>query len=192
MMVQITHPPQLQRYNISHSTVLRFTASSAVALTITSQNLLDAILVAATATTGFELFEAVRIRHVEVWASPLLGSSVVTQVIFNGTTERGDWKIHEDTSMGVQPAHVKAKPSPRCLASLFQDNSPAANLFSLVCPAGSVIDVALTFNGTFAVGNAVQNALVAATAGATYLRGLDGLPTATTILPPAVQSAFVI
>lgn len=53
------------------------------------------------------------------------------------------------------------------------------------CPTGSIIDLAVTFkcrNG--AAVTAATNALVGATVGATYFRGLDGLATAGTQLAP--------
>jgi hypothetical protein len=103
----------------------------------------------------------------------------------------GDQVIHTDTSMGVQPAHVKAKPQARSLSSDFQ-LSTAASAFRLDCPTGTVVDVALTFKGVFVTATAAQNALVAANPGGIYLRGLDGLATAATILPPAAPSTDVI
>jgi len=189
-LMHVTHPPQIPSYTLRHSTKLRFVSSAAFDTVITWQNLLDTILVAATATTGFDVFETVKIRFVEVWAAPLLGSAVSVSVAFAGLTagQVGDQKIHTDTSMGVQPAHVKARPDRKSLASDFQ-SSGATNAFTLTVPAGAVIDVALTFIGIFASAKAAQNALVAATAGAFYVRGLDGLAVASTQLVPVIRAA---
>jgi len=164
---------------------VRFITNAAVSQSITFQNLLDTFLVAASATAGYQVFQTVKIREVEVWAVPVVGNPAAVSVEFSGVSAGiiGDQLIHSDTSMGLQPAHVRARPSRRSLASEYQ-LSTSANAFLLTCPAGSVVDVALTFRGTWIVASAVQNALVAATTGAFYLRGLDGLAVASTKLLP--------
>jgi hypothetical protein len=93
--------------------------------------------------------------------------------------------------MGVQPAHVLARPNARSLSSDYQLSS-AASAFRLSCPSGSVVDVSLSFKGVFVTAIAAQNALVAANPGGIYLRGLDGVATAATILAPAMPSTDVI
>jgi len=180
-LMHITHPPQINGIELRHSTTLRFVTTAAVSTSVTFQNLLDTLLVATTATAGTDLFQTVKIRRVRLWASPLLGSAVSVSVEFSGQTAGavGDQAIHNDTSMGIQPAHVDARPAPRCLASNYQLSSTAVAM-SLQGPAGMVVDVELTFRSQYvAVNAAAQNALVGATAGSQYLRGLDGLAVAT-------------
>jgi len=181
----IPHPPQIGGYQVCHSTILRFQTNAAVDTFITFQNLLDTLLLAATAVAGFDLFRLVKIRKVEIWALPVVGNASSITLQFNGVTAGavGDQQLHTDTSMGIQPAHVSARPSPRCLAADFQPSSAAA-AFSLTAPSGSVVDVHLSFRGTFALATACQNALVGATVGAVYLRGLDGLAKATSLFTP--------
>jgi len=192
-MGAIPHPMPLSKYQMTHSVNLRFTANTAVAQSITFQNLLDTVLVATTAVAGANLFYMVRVRKVEVWAILAIGTATSCSVIFDGTTAGliGDRDIHVDTSMGVEPAHVVARPTARTLAGNFQINS-AASAFRIDCPGGSVIDVHLSFVGNFGAVAAAANALVAANAGATYLRGLDGLAIATSKMLPAVPVAFTI
>jgi len=129
----------------------------------------------------------VKIRKVMVWAVPALGSATSIELTFTGSTVGlvGDEKTHTDTSMGVQPACLRVKPDKKCLASEFQLSS--ANVaFSLVSPAGAVIDLLLTFRGsTNNVAQAAQNASVGATVGATFWRGLDGLGSTTNFPPPS-------
>jgi hypothetical protein len=189
----ISHPPQLNGYQLTHSVVLRFIANAAFDATITIQNLLDTWLFAQTAVLGNQVFRSVKVRSVEAWAAPLLGSAVSLQVAFNGTTAGsiGDQIVHEDTSMGIQPAHVRAVPSKRSLAADFQ-LSAASNAFRLAVPSGAVVDVALTFKGVFNNAVAAQNALVGATPGAVYLRGLDGVAAATTVLVPAAEGSSIV
>jgi len=188
----ISHPPQIPRYEVRHNTRLRFVASSAFFANVTFQNLLDTILVAATSSAGYDAFYAVKVRAVECWSTPVLGTASTVAVIFGGASAGsvGDQSTHTDTSMGIQPAHVRAVPDRRSLAANYQISSNAI-AFQLDVPTGSVVDVELSFLDRFLESTACQNALSGATAGTTYLRGLDGLATATSTLPPAI-TAFQI
>jgi len=190
----ITHPPQIQEYAIRHGTRLRFVCgSSVVAQQVTYQNLLDTMLVAITAILGYDLFYAVKVRAVEVWADAVAGNATTVSVQFPGAPVggAGDQKFHTDTSMGIQPAHVRAVPTKRSGASLFQV-SGNTECFKLTCPAGAVVDLELTFVQTSQVGTAVavQNALVGANVGAPYWRGFDGLAAATTKFVPVADAVI--
>lgn len=185
----IPHPRALGGTELRHSPTLRFVANAAFVGNITFQNILDTMLVATTATALSDVFQSVKIRHVEVFALPVVGGAASVSVEFSGVTAGavGDQKIHSDTSMGIQPAHVLARPDRRALAGQYQLSS-AANAITLACPAGSVIDIGLELVGQFGSNTAAQNAGVAATAGAFYLRGLDGLAVATSVLRPELQN----
>jgi hypothetical protein len=181
----LSHPPQLPSYGITRDVRLRFVSNAAFDAAITFQNLLDLILVAVSATSGFDLFEGVRINSVEVWAISAVGTPATAVVVFSGVTigAYGDQKTHTDTSVGIEPAHVKAKPDPRTQAGQFQLSS-ADVAFSLDIPTGSVIDVSLSLRQPVAAeAVACQNVLVGATAGAVYYRGLDGKALSLTALP---------
>jgi len=171
---------------------MRFTQLAAGTTNITFQNLLDLVLVATSATTAVDLFEAVRVNSVELWAIAALGTPATVGLAYDGTTigAAGDQKQHTDTSMGVQPAHVRAAPDRLTQAGQFQASS-AATAFILEAPAGTVIDVSLTLRQP--VQGAVvssQNVLVGATTGAVYYRGLDGKTTALTNI--AVVGAIAV
>jgi hypothetical protein len=185
-----SHPPQLDGSELRHSMSVRFITNAAINQAITFQNLLDTYFVAATAVAGFDVFQTVKVRRVQVWALPSLGSASAVLVEFAGVTAGivGDQSIHSDTSMGIQPAHVDCRPSRKSLASDYQLSSNAT-AFNLVCPSGSVVDVSLSFTGQFNAAVALQNAVAGATAGAFYLRGLDGLAVATTKLIPELAFA---
>jgi hypothetical protein len=185
MTEAISHPPQIGGYQLSHSVKLRFTSNAAFDSSIAFQNLLDTFLVATSATALFRLFTWVKIRKLEVWAIPVIGNSTTVAVAFAGTTvgQVGVGTQYTDMSMGVQPAHVSCRPPARSLAADWQVAS-ANSAFSLNVPSGAVIDVSLSFKGIFNAAVAAVNAGVGATTGAMYLRGLDGLATATTALPP--------
>jgi len=180
----ISHPPQIPSYGISRDVRMRFTQIAGGVTNITFQNLLDTVLVATSATTATDLFQAVRVNSVELWSIAALGTPSTVSLIYDGATTgaAGDQKLHTDTSMGVEPAHVKARPDRLTQAGQFQASS-AATAFLLDTPAGTVIDVSVTLrqpvNGSVV---ASQNVLVGATAGAVYYRGLDGKTTALTNL----------
>jgi len=181
----IPHPPQLPSYGITRDVRLRFQATAAALTNITFQNLLDTVLVATSATTAADLFEAVRVNSVELWAIAALGTPATVILAFDGMTvgAAGDQKTHTDTSMGVEPAHVRAQPDKLTQAGQFQTSS--ANVaFILDVPAGTVIDVSMTLRQpVFGTVVASQNVLVGATAGAVVYRGLDGKTTALTNFP---------
>jgi hypothetical protein len=177
----IPHPPQINGYEIIHSKTLRFTTAAAAALTISYQNLLDLVLFTTSATAPFDLFKMVKIRFVKVWAVPILGTAVSVEVMFDGVTagSQGDRRVHTDTSMGIEPAFVTARPLAKTLAANFQLSS-GSSAFFIDCPAGAVVDVGLDFKSdTLGTAVAAQNVSAGATTGVVAFRGLDGLPQAT-------------
>jgi len=181
----ISHPPQIREYAIRHGTRLRFTMTAAASELITYQNLLDCILIGITTTTLTDIFQQVKIRAVEVWSISAVGTPATCSVQFPATAVGlvGDARLHTDTSMGVEPAHVRAVPAKGSQASLFQVSS-ANTAFIVTASAGSVVDVELTFVQSSEQGTQpAQNAGVAITVGASYWRGLDGLAKATSNMP---------
>jgi len=182
----IPHPPAIHDYSIVHERRLRFVTTSAIAQSVTFQNLLDLLIMATSATTGADLFQAVRVKAVECWSVPALGTVTTVEVVFDGNVAGmfGDQRIHTDSSMGLEPAHVLARPGPRTGAALFQESN-ANPAFFLDLPQGAVVDVLLSFKQPM-LGNAfgTQNPLVGATTGAIYARGLDGLAVATSKFQP--------
>jgi len=186
----IPHPPPIRSYGITHATRVRFVTNAAASIAITFQNLLDIVLIGNAATTLTDLFEAVRIESVELWSLPAIGGASTVILVYSGATvgASGDQKTHTDTSMGVEPAHLKARPDRRTQAAQFQPSS-ADTAFSLNVPVGTVVDVSLTLRNPINGGNiASQNPGVAVTAGTLYYRGLDGKAVATTAFP--VVGAF--
>jgi len=185
----ISHPPMIPQLNIAHSTRMRFIAGSAATVNVTFQNLLDTFLVATSATAVADVFEAVRIKAVEIWAVPVIGNATTVEVQFvsNVAGQYGKPQVFTDTSMGVQPAHVRAVPARQSALALWQLSSSAV-AFELLCPAGAVIDLELSFIGRFGAPTAAQNVGVALTAGGFYVRGFDGLAAATTKFVPVADA----
>ncbi len=161
---------------------LRFNANAAFSGTITFQNLLDTMLVQVTSTTCVDIFSAVRVRRVEIWATGVLGSAPVQVSCIFGTQSTGytgDQKVHTDSSMGLEPAHINCRPSPKSLASMFQASS-GTGAFDLVVPTSAVVDVHVDFVGDFQNSTAAQNVKASSgTNGDFCTRGLDGLAVAT-------------
>jgi len=182
----IPHPPPIGDLGLKREVRVRFVANAAFSGPISYQNLLDIMNVAATATTAFDLFTAVKIKSVEVWANALTNATATATLIYDSAAAGsvGDQKIHTDTSMGIEPAHFRARPTPRSLPALYQIGT-AATAFYLGVPSGSVVDVSLSLrNPLVGTTAATQNAPVAATAGVVYVRGLDGLAVATSKFTP--------
>jgi len=182
----ISHPPQMQDVGLKREVRLRFLASSAFSGNITYQNLLDILNVAATAVTAFDLFISVKIKFVEIWASALTNASATVTLIYDGGVVGlvGDQKLHTDSSMGIEPAHIRCVPAPMSAAALYQESSNNV-AFVLVVPAGAVVDVSLSLRNPLNGGQVqTANAPAAATAGILYMRGLDGAAKAASAFTP--------
>jgi len=186
----IPHPPPIQP-QITHRQRMRFVATTAQTATgsspITYQNLLDTINIALTAATAVDLFDQVRVNFVEIWAAPAQGNAPAQVALeYSGTTlgQAGDGRIHSDSSMGVEPAHVRAAPSRLSQSAQWQPSS-AHTAFQITCPVQSIIDVDLSFRTVQSDAPlATQNVPAGATVGQLYYRGLDGLAIAGTEMPP--------
>jgi len=185
----IPHPPQLCT-ELRHKTKLRFITNAAFAGNITFQNLLDTINVALTAGTAVDLFWMARIRRIQIWNNGLTNVTQTLELTFNGITPGfiGDERMHTAMSMGVEPAYINARPSARALCGEFFPSSTAVAWFMDI-PINSVVDIDLEFRNSF-VGTAplVQVSPAGATAGAVYLRGLDGQAAASSKFTPVGSS----
>jgi hypothetical protein len=175
------HPPQIYP-QITHTQRLRFICNAAGTQSITYQNIMDCMLVAATATVGYDIFDCVKIKFVEMWQERIQSNTPLTiAVSFPGQAGgvAGDGRVVSDTAMGIEPAHVFAKPAKFAGASLWQGNSSLV-AFTIATSVGTVVDVCVSYKNAEVAPLGSQNALVGATAGQFYYRGLDGLPVATT------------
>lgn len=156
--------------------------------------------VATSSTALYKLFDEVRVVKVEVWsaggnaATTGLASNTVT-ISFPGQTAGvvGDAHVVSGTSLGIEPCHFKAKPSPRSGAAFFQPASSAVAFFieglqgaNLAKVAeGTIIDVTLQLR-TNSMAPVASSAGVGLTTGSVYFRGLDGNAVATTLYLPIV------
>jgi hypothetical protein len=164
---------------------MRFIVTAAVVNgAIAFTNVLDGIILAATAVTGFQLFDQVRIHAVEMWAIGSGVTPVTVDCTFTGNVvgASGSARVWSDTSVSLQPAHIRAVPGPLAQAGQWQP-STANNAFTLNCPAGTVIDVDVSYRNDNSAPLATA-ALVAAVPGEIYYRGLDGVAIAATNFVP--------
>lgn len=160
---------------------------------ITFNSLCNSIVIATTATAAVNLYDQVRVKSVEITATPAAGTYGCVKLSFPGVTvgASGDASFRSSVSDGVIPAHLKMKPPRDSQAAQWQPGSSAAVAFSLssrvngttAMVAAVFVDLEFAMNedlGALASGNA----LVAATIGQVYYRGMDGLPIATTTYYP--------
>ncbi len=184
----LSHPPQIQP-QLSHRQRMRFRCTTAqTLLAITYADLLDTIFFADTAITGWDVFDQVKVNAVELWAVPALGGTAEVAVQFEGGFGGGpvgDGRVFSDSSMGIEPAHVVARPERLSTAAMWTPSNTGFVAFALTCPVGAIVDVDLSFRTVASLAPvALQNAVVAGVVGEMYYRGLDGAPVATTVFPP--------
>ncbi len=160
---------------------------------VTFANLLDSWMVATSATTGFQLFDFIKIKRVTIratsnpgfaGAAALAGPAVTVEVAFPGLVAgaNGSGKRVSDSAMGVNSmAMVSATPGPDSLAGKWQpsSNDIAFTLRSIDFQGnptvGAVIDVDVALKNEPDVSPvAVSSPVAAAVAGNFYYRGIDG------------------
>jgi hypothetical protein len=182
-----THPPQFAP-TIVVKKKFRFQAvASAAADAVLYRSIGDLLMVAATAVTGFQLGNFIRLRKVEVWG-PMAATlvPVTVSVEWPGATAGvyGKSVIHSDTSMGAsEPAHVVSKPPAGSQSAMWLSSQSGGTAFTLAYPANAIVDLTyelvLRDDGT---ASAVVTAPVGATPGALYVRALNSNTNAN--LPP--------
>jgi len=161
---------------------------------------MDAIVVAVTAVLGYQVYDAFRLKEVRAWVvlnQAVGGASTpaTVSISFPGGTVgyTGSMMETNATSMSTtEPAFCSLRPDPKSGQALFQSNA-AAVVFRIDQLAGGklVIEADLEYRYNNDNGpTAVTNALVAATAGQFYFRGMDGLAAAGTAWPSMLTPAI--
>jgi len=150
-------PPQYDA-NTTVSRIYRFINSGSAGSFVITACKLGALQTICTTTNSVvtQLFEAVRVRRIEVWASPVVATPVPVNVscIFAGSAlgVAGNDITVSDMSIGTtRPAYICAIPPRNSQASQWQscDTTTGSNtFFRLVLPAGAVIDVHLSLRTT--------------------------------------------
>jgi len=165
----------------------RFTSTSGTVTAITAKGLLLAAGALGTITnsTVTSPFASVKLQKVEIWTPPASqGASSTCSVEWASQSNANNQEISDTTVSVATPAHVRASPPRNSLASFWQSPGITNNqLFNLIAPAGSIIDVTLSLimqdddNGA-----AITGAVATAVVGTVYYLALDNV--ATHIYPP--------
>jgi hypothetical protein len=176
-------PPQFQP-TLKINQRLRYLGNTAGAsVNITRGNLLGLYVTALTATTTTKLFAAVKLKRVEIWASPATnaGSSTLTaSVEWLGVNAPST--ISADSTLGTaRPLHVVAVPPPDSSNrwwSLVGSNESEV-LFKLVYPPNAVVDIIISARLFETETPEAGDVPAGATAGTLYENYLDGIASGT-------------
>jgi hypothetical protein len=186
-----SHPPMIPRYQIQHSQVLRYTTAAALSsVVITSANILDTMLVATTATVGYDLFDEYKIKMIRMWCPPSAATPTpsVTLSFPGAASGSPDQATFSDTSLSVSPAFIQCKPSAKSFISLWSSRT-STNTILMSSSGPCIIDVHLTVRTANQAPVVATVPLVAATVGEFYYRGLDGINVAASqfLVPTGIQ-----
>ncbi len=179
-------PPQVQ-FEIHQTHKLRFSNTVGNPATAVSfANLLETVLFATTATIAYQLYDYVRIKEIEIWATSgdATNSQATIGVDFGGLVAGniGGGRSYQDMTVSdAYPAYLRVRPDPKSQTAQFQPNSSsvAFHIRSTGAAFTTIVDVTLEFRNSPVV-NPVVSAVSAATSGEIYFRGLDGLNNAST------------
>lgn len=132
--------------------------------------------VANSLTTNYN--KSFRIRKIELWAPPASQGSVATLSVewIGGSVNSPNREVSDSSMSTAFPAHLRAIPPVGSLASFW--NAPvsgtAVNMFTLICPTNTVIDLTLDLVENDQETTNVTNSVVTGTLGNIYYLDLDG------------------
>jgi hypothetical protein len=135
-------PPFTPTMKFSHK--FRFVnGSNNGTFTINRAGLLNLISYADSTTTTVRLFEAMRLKSVEVWSNPTALGSAPVAISLEWLGGYGPSTVVSDETMGVQPAHFRTTPPPSSSDRWWCMNgfNETDDLFTLILAANCVIDV---------------------------------------------------
>jgi len=184
-------PPQF-RANPEVSRQFRFVSSSGTPKAINAGVLLGACGVMATSTTtGAGIFQAVKVRQVEIWCPPASqGTASTCSILWPLGNQSQPREVSDTTVSTAVPAHVRSSPPAMSLAA-FWSNQSIGTLFTLTAPPGSIIDVWVSLVMGDGAGTAGQAAvLVGATSGIVYFCALDSSTSAGSVYAPVSLSTL--
>jgi len=168
--------------------VFQFLAGGAAApeTPITRGDLLNLMMVAATATTAYSIIAAIKVKRVRIW-SPIVAAftPVQVQLEWNGGLYAPS-AIHSAISEGLTPAKLESSPPPGSspdLWSITGASNLAEVLFSLSCPTGTVVQVTTALRLMDDEPAPTPVVAVGATIGKTYFGNLDGPPVSGAYVP---------
>jgi hypothetical protein len=182
--------PQIKPDIIVQNHKFRYTASTAVASSITCNDILGAIGVIGTVvnTTAVYLARTFRIKRIEIWSptsSSTTSATCSVNFLSSALLQTPSMEI-SDTSINVsQPAHIVCRPQKGAITSFWQQTS-TDGLFFLSCPGGSVVDIDIEFilNDSTVI---TTVALAAVLLGGVYYLALNG-PSTNTLVPVSMRT----
>jgi hypothetical protein len=183
-------PPQLKT-NVKYSHRYRFISNSADVQNVTSKALIGACGVQAdTTSTSHAIVQSIQVIAVSMWSPvPSQGSSTTCSVNFYGGDQAPNIN-YSDTSVSVTaPAVVHCRPPKNSSASFWQNQNVDVDLFNIIAPLGTIIDV--TVNAVLSnneLGAGLAFAVSGATVGFMYFGGLDENVTGSNFPPVSLTS----
>lgn len=170
-------PPYVPTIKFAHK--FRFASgANAGNFNITRANILNLIAIATTPTSAVRLFEALRLKKVEMWTNPSALGAAPVNLELEWLGENAPSTVISDVSMGVRPAHIRAIPPPSSSNRWWSISgfSETDILFSLGVAANTVIDVTLEVRVVDSESPTLISVLpVGATVGQLYGNYLDGI-----------------
>ncbi len=169
------HPPQIST-NISFRHKYRFVSTNGALQTIGSNDLCavaGGVCTVANNTLSL-IAAAVKLHRVQVWTPPATqGSSATCSLNWKSTSFSPNLEVSDSTMSVTTPAYISAVPPAGSQASFWAVSGSGQDLFDLVAPSGSIIDVDLTVVLNDGVAGASYT-VAAATLGVLYFLPLDG------------------
>jgi len=172
--------PSQMRANLESSHRFRFVSSNGAATTVSTRDLLQACgCVATTATSASGIFGSVRLKQIELWTpAPSQGASATCSVRWYASNAgiAPNREVSDTSVSTATPAHLRTSPPRGSLTGFWQVDGLNSQLFDLVAPPGTIIDVwvdLILADGPAEPGAAALT-VAGATVGALYYFALDG------------------
>ncbi len=176
--VDATRVPQLATtVKLTHTFRFIATANITSRLLLFTE-LLDLLCLATSAASASRIFNAVKIKRIQVWAATSVATSSLSVIFQKGPGTNGvsgDSVTHADTALGVsQIAHIDVKFNAREQVGQWQGPGITTTYGQLTIPQGGVVDITFSYSmidSETAVN--VTGAVAGASAGRVYCRALD-------------------
>jgi hypothetical protein len=184
------NPPQLNT-NVRVSHKYRFTATAAQNGAITDSQLLGVCGGLCTVVNSVVtlMAESAKIRKVEVWSAPSAqGSNSTCSVDWVGYQNSPNIEESDTTLSVAKNAHVVCSPPKSSLAAFWQKATGTA-LFTLVCPANSIVDITLDYILSDQEATLTSVAVATGVLGHIYYLALDGTTTHN-LVPVSLNTTF--
>jgi hypothetical protein len=167
--------------------VFRFSATAAITTqNYTTLDLSYLFIQAATITTAYPVMGSYHLKMIEIWGtSAAIGTTSTVDIEWNSTaTQTANTSVSDTVLSPFQNAHVRSPPPANSNASFWQDtgSAGASILFSITCPANSVVDITVDFTINWQEPAGTQRVVAGATPGTVYVPNLGGT-TLAAVLP---------